>query len=153
LENTGLEKAVKEGFIYSSMDSSTLEGSASELDRVLWPLLLHQLLPLVSEDLQPLLDIEITQATQQFSKSAPSLDAVIDALIPTLRDSDNPIPIPFYRGRDLQQTLPPIVPKCSSSGKGDPKGKSLAWSRGLGMELSPIKTRSGHKKTWTDYSY
>jgi hypothetical protein len=29
---------------------------------------------------------------------------------------------------------------------GDGQGKTLAWSRGLGMEVSPIKTHSARKK-------
>jgi len=30
--------------------------------------------------------------------------------------------------------------------EGDGKGKTLAWSWGLGMEVSPIKTRSACKR-------
>jgi len=29
-------------------------------------------------------------------------------------------------------------------------GKEFAWSRGMGIELSPIKTRSASKKTSTE---
>jgi hypothetical protein len=31
-------------------------------------------------------------------------------------------------------------------------GKDLAWSRGLGLELSPVKTRSARKKMGTNLS-
>jgi hypothetical protein len=33
----------------------------------------------------------------------------------------------------------PLVSEASN-------GNSLAWSRGLGLEISPVKTRSAHKK-------
>jgi hypothetical protein len=35
---------------------------------------------------------------------------------------------------------------------GDGKGKTLAWSRGLGMEVSPIKTHSACKKLGLAYA-
>jgi hypothetical protein len=32
----------------------------------------------------------------------------------------------------------------------DKGGKDFAWSRGLGLEYSPIKTRSAHKKSFVE---
>jgi hypothetical protein len=37
----------------------------------------------------------------------------------------------------------------SVTGTRDEKGKSLAWSRGIGLEVSPIKTRSARRKLGT----
>jgi len=41
--------------------------------------------------------------------------------------------------------LDPIVAEASS-------GKNIAWSQGLGLKLSPIKTRSARKKSGTNPS-
>jgi len=146
LEKSSLSNAVKEGLSSKAMEPEFLGGSTYETvgdTTVPQAPSSANLSPKVS---QPMLVLDNPYLPRQSSAFTPNLDDVIDALLLSLRDSDNPIPIPIYQERDLLQILPSSVPACSSSGKGEQKGKSLAWSRGLGYELSPIKTRSVRKK-------
>jgi hypothetical protein len=73
------------------------------------------------------------------------LDRVLSDLISPLAKSTTPIPLVTYRGNIpvdrstetgfLESSKPTTTPSCS-----DP-----AWSRGLGFEISPLKTRSGRR--------
>jgi len=146
LEKSSLLNAVKEGLSSKAMEPEFLRGSTYEIVRDIIVPQAPSSVNLSLEVSQPMFIPNNPYLPQQSSAFTPNLDAVIDALLPSLRDSDNPIPIPIYQGWDLLQILPSFVPECSSSGKGEQKEKSLAWSRGLGFELSPIKTRSVHKK-------
>jgi hypothetical protein len=91
----------------------------------------------------------IDASTSQIStlpENAQLLDSVIDTLIPTLKDSVIPSPLQTYWGMEAYQGNLDSVPGGNVTGEGDGKGKTLAWSRGLGMEVSPIKTRSARKR-------
>jgi len=79
-----------------------------------------------------------------------SLDRLLIDLVPSYREVNSPVPIPtFLRkvevvSREPNTMIPdPIVAEVSSS-------KNLAWSRGLGLMLSLVKTRSAHKKSGTN---
>jgi hypothetical protein len=75
-----------------------------------------------------------------------ALLAVFDSLLPSARDKDPPIPLPVFLGKEVVDETP--GGELASSSKPNPvgKGKEYAWSRGLGIEISPIKTRSSRKK-------
>jgi hypothetical protein len=72
----------------------------------------------------------------------------ISHLTPTFVEMMHLVPIPTYLGkshiicdsRDL-----PSSSHCDNSF--DPVGKDFSWSRGLGLETSPIKTCSARRKT------
>jgi hypothetical protein len=75
-----------------------------------------------------------------------SLDRVLTSLVPSFREATSPIPLPTYLGKE-------VTHRAESSGdfgvtncEGEETGKGFAWSRGLGYEFSPIKTRSARKK-------
>jgi hypothetical protein len=71
---------------------------------------------------------------------------VLDSLIPFIRDTNSIVKLPVYLGNIVYD---------SSSGGGastsrthtEGAGKEFAWSRGLGIEHSPIKTQSS-RKNW-----
>jgi hypothetical protein len=68
-----------------------------------------------------------------------TLSVVLDSLIPFIRDTNATVKLPVYLGK---------VVHVSNSGEGDGTshthtegaGKEFSWSRGLGIEHSPIKT-------------
>jgi hypothetical protein len=73
-----------------------------------------------------------------------SLNTVLESLIPFIKDNDQALKLPTYMGRKC-------IDRGESSGKNTSKnklasqGRDFAWSRGLGVEISPIKTRSNQK--------
>ena len=50
----------------------------------------------------------------------------------------------MYRGKELLN--PANDPGSSTSLPADKATNTLAWSRGIGLELSPLQTRSSRKK-------
>jgi hypothetical protein len=90
--------------------------------------------------------LDSTLTSHTIHESASSLEDVLDSLISSLRDSDKPIPLPTYKGLEVQQNFPTSETGHLTNGRGEQQGKYLSWSRGLGMELSPIKTQSACKK-------
>jgi len=78
-----------------------------------------------------------------------TLSVVLDSFIPFLRESEALIPLPSFLRK---KSIDPCVERGEAStsrvlvGEG---GKDFAWSRALGIELSPVKTRSDRKKTCT----
>jgi hypothetical protein len=58
----------------------------------------------------------------------------------------SPTPIPTYQGRSVVRRIGPIGDSSSIEWNGEGSGKEFSWSRGLGFEISPIKTRSARKK-------
>jgi hypothetical protein len=58
----------------------------------------------------------------------------------------SPCNIQTFWGLEAYQGSSDHDPGENASVGGVCKGKEMAWSRGLGMEVSPIKTRSAHKK-------
>jgi hypothetical protein len=77
--------------------------------------------------------------------SEPSLDSVIDTLIPSLRETTSPIPLQTFWGTKVFVNSGCDIRREPNS-EGEDQGRKLAWSRGLGSEVSPIKTRSARKK-------
>jgi hypothetical protein len=75
-----------------------------------------------------------------------ALLAAFDSLIPPARENDPHIPIPVFLGKEIVSETPDGERASSSKPNTDGKGKEFAWSRGLGVEISPIKTRSSRKK-------
>jgi hypothetical protein len=63
-----------------------------------------------------------------------------------IREVDSPVHLPIFSNRaevadGVQGTSGSDLPISETT-----KDKSYAWSRGLGLELSPIKTRSARKR-------
>jgi hypothetical protein len=73
-----------------------------------------------------------------------SLNTVLESLIPFIKDNDQALKLPMFIGRKC-------IDRGESSGQSTSKikvasqGRDFAWSRGLGVEVSPIKTRSNQK--------
>jgi len=67
-----------------------------------------------------------------------SLNSVLDSLIPFIKDNKDAIKLPTYRGKALIE--PSTILEATTSKDNLAKGgKDYAWSRGLGIELSPLK--------------
>jgi hypothetical protein len=67
-----------------------------------------------------------------------SLSVVLDSLIPSLKNPLEHVSLPIYLGKEA---IDPKVDTGTSSSHIPGKGsKAFAWSRGIGSELSPIKT-------------
>jgi hypothetical protein len=77
------------------------------------------------------------------------LSTVLDSLIPFLRDNKEATKLPIFLGK---RALDPVGASEATSSKTKPtkEGKDFSWSRGIGLELSPLKTRSGRKKLSQD---
>jgi hypothetical protein len=73
------------------------------------------------------------------------LSVVLDSLIPFIRDSNDTLLLPTYLGKAI---LEPSMGNGTSTPLKHPErvGKEFSWSRGIGIEHSPIKTRSLRKK-------
>lgn len=84
--------------------------------------------------------------TSTLPMSDPILDQVSTSLTLSLRETINTAPLLSYWGLEAQKgTFKGDREKNQSFVNGGP-GKSLAWSRGLGQEISSIKIRSARKK-------
>jgi hypothetical protein len=64
-------------------------------------------------------------------------------LIPFLKDNNDVVKLSTYRGKAKNYNADGGFLFKTSPIR---NGKEFAWSRGLGMELSPLKTRSSRKK-------
>jgi len=85
------------------------------------------------------------------------MDFVNDSLITTFRETTSLVPLQTYWGSEPFVDSGCVKEKEQCS-KEECQGKSHAWSRGLGYEISPIKTRSackklGHQPTSSDRSF
>jgi hypothetical protein len=75
-----------------------------------------------------------------------TLGETLDSLVPLLREVDVFVPLSTFQGKNFV-TLPGSTELTGQSGnRFGGVGTSYAWSRGLGFETSPIKTRSTRKK-------
>jgi len=103
---------------------------------------------------------ELTQPLQASQHSPPgyrepkedasTLSAVLDLFIPFLHGSEAYVPLPTFLGK---KPIDPGVERGQANTSSVPAtegGKEFSWSRGLGIELSPIKTRSARKKSSFD---
>jgi len=78
-------------------------------------------------------------------KDENALSTVLDSLIPFLKDNKEVSKLMIFLGK---KTLAPEGSSEASSSKTilAKGGKYFAWSRGMGLELSPLKMQSGWKK-------
>jgi len=69
-----------------------------------------------------------------------------DSLIPTGRGINTSVSLPLFLGKAVLNEA--LDGECASSLKNTniSKDEEFVWSRGLGIEVSPIKTRSSRKK-------
>jgi len=81
-----------------------------------------------------------------------SLDKMLTDLVLTFREVNNLVTILIFLrrtkvvvGEPGNMEPDPLVSEASN-------GKSLAWSWGLGLEISPVKTRSSNKKVGSTHS-
>jgi hypothetical protein len=76
-----------------------------------------------------------------------SLSVVLDSLIPFIRDNDANVQLPIYLGKSV---IDPVAGKgeasCLRSILVEAR-KEFAWSKGLGIEHSSVKTKSAQKKS------
>jgi hypothetical protein len=92
----------------------------------------------------PCIDLVIEPCFRESEEGEYSLNAILDSLIPFIRDSSAVIKLPSNLGKllhsnaDLEATTSKHLPGV--------QGKEFSWSRGIGVEHSPIKTRSSQKK-------
>jgi hypothetical protein len=78
-----------------------------------------------------------------------SINIVLDSLLPHLQGTEA-IKLPTFWGNSLLSTSDSAETSSSKHLSGV-KGKDFAWSRGLGVEVSPIKTRSFGRKQHKPY--
>jgi hypothetical protein len=71
---------------------------------------------------------------------------MITDLIPSINRDSNPLPIPTFLGSTPVDRSSALGTSKDSQGKGPHIVSDPAWSRGLGFEVSPIKTRSARRK-------
>jgi hypothetical protein len=83
---------------------------------------------------------------QESEEGESTLSAVLDSLIPYLRDTSDPIPLPTFLGNRMVTPSGTLGELDEASNTELEPVKAYAWSRGLGIEYSPIKTRSTRKK-------
>jgi hypothetical protein len=84
--------------------------------------------------------------------SDPTLEATISSLISPINVLSEPRSIPTYLGRDLIPEISSMEASTSSKFEKPDTGKEQTWSRGLGLELSPLKTRSAREKNGSTFS-
>jgi hypothetical protein len=75
-----------------------------------------------------------------------SLSVVLDSLLPFIRDNNSTVPLPVYLGNTVYDDTTCGGKASTSCTRPEGTGKEYAWSRGLGIEHSPIKTQSSRKK-------
>jgi len=130
------------------VDLSPLRPFVTENHPGLSPVLIDQIhIKYVSSPLSLLPNTsEILPGCRDSYEHESSLSEVLDSLLPFLRDHQSIVPLLVYMGK--------VVYKVSNSGdflvttgpRIEESGKEFAWSRGLGIEHSPLKTRSSRKK-------
>ena len=81
-----------------------------------------------------------------------SLNEVLESLIPYLHDPSYTVPLLVYLGNSVYKKLSRGGEASTSCQYGEGNVKEFQWSRGLGIEYSPIKTRSARKKCSTSSS-
>jgi hypothetical protein len=91
-------------------------------------------------------DRPVISGYQESQEGDSSLSTVLDSLIPYLRDNSDPTPLPTYLGNRVVNPSSIIGDLGEASNSETEPVKTYAWSRGLGIEYSPIKTRSTRKK-------
>jgi hypothetical protein len=93
----------------------------------------------------PLTDSGIESGFRESEEGESSLIVVLDSLIPFIRDKNASIKLPTYLGKAIHNSAGNMEESTSKVQPGE-SGKEFSWSWGIGIELSPIKTRSTRKK-------
>jgi hypothetical protein len=75
------------------------------------------------------------------------LFVVLDSLIPFICDKESTVKLPVFQGKSSYRSETESGEAGCSNSTDVKAGKEYAWSRGLGIELSLIKTRSARKKS------
>jgi hypothetical protein len=78
-----------------------------------------------------------------------SFEVVLDSLVPDLKEIHSPIPILTFHGKVSITREDTSDDSDQRVGIRESSGKGFSWSRGLGCEISPIKTRSARKRAET----
>jgi hypothetical protein len=77
------------------------------------------------------------------------LGTVLESLVPSIKEVQSPITLTTYNGRSVYHRPEPDGGAGSSGSLVGVSGKEYMSSKGLGLETSPIKTRSARKKKET----
>ena len=75
-----------------------------------------------------------------------SIGEVLETLVPSYREALSPIQLPTFLGRTVYHRPVSEGGSRQSGPTGETSGKEYTWSKGLGLEISPIKTRSARKR-------
>jgi hypothetical protein len=75
-----------------------------------------------------------------------AIGEVLETLVPTYRGALSPIQLPISLGRKVYHRSTSEGGFELSGSKGVNLGKDYTWSKGLGVDISPIKTRSVRKR-------
>jgi hypothetical protein len=67
-------------------------------------------------------------------------------LIPYIRDNHEPTQLPAYFGNAVIDPASFTGELCTEKSTQNESTKDFSWSRGLGVDFSPIKMRSSRKK-------
>jgi len=67
-------------------------------------------------------------------------------LVPSYREVNNPVPIPTFLRKTKVASAEPISLEPDPCVVEASTRKNLAWSRGLGLKLSPVKARGDCKR-------
>jgi hypothetical protein len=92
-----------------------------------------------------LLDTLVEPRFREFEVDESTLSVVLDSLIPFIRDTNTTIKLPTYMGKVIHDPTSDSG-EINSLTYTEGNGKEFAWSRGLDIEHSPIKTRSTQKQ-------
>jgi hypothetical protein len=82
---------------------------------------------------------------REFELGDSDLGIFLESLVPSIKEVQSPINLPTYKGRSVYHRPKPDGGVGSLGTIVGATGKEFMWSKGLGMETSPIKTRSARK--------
>jgi hypothetical protein len=89
---------------------------------------------------------------RELEEDANNLSLALDSLIPFIRDNKDATILPTYLGKRILESAG-TSEATSSKTKPTREGKNFAWSRGVRLKVSPMKTRSCRKKTITIFRF
>jgi hypothetical protein len=113
----------------------------------------HETVTVEQPSITTMEDSSTTSGYREPDFSDHTLDSLITSLVPSYREASSPIPIPTFLGKEVINRAETSGASGASTCVGEDSGKDLAWSRGLGFEVSPIKTRSARKKAGTNLTF
>jgi hypothetical protein len=99
------------------------------------------------ESLLPLMeDSALLPGYHEPDEEETTMSDVLDSYLPFIHDKDSSIKLPIYLGKSSITSPQEDGGASTSLSHTVRAGKDFAWSRGLGLEISPIKTRSTEEK-------